>query len=42
MLSANKSEYEGLMNEYGVTDFRWMLKKLNAMKKEREEEQAQV
>lgn len=28
--------------EYGVSDFRWMLKQLNLKKKEREEEQAKV
>ncbi|KAM9799898.1 immunoglobulin-like and fibronectin type III domain-containing protein 1 [Syngnathus typhle] len=41
LLSADKKDYEGICAEYGVTDFRWMLKKLNEMKKEREEEQAQ-
>lgn len=42
LMSADKKDYESLCAEYGVTDFRWMLKKLNEMKKEREEEQAQV
>lgn len=42
LISADKKDYESLCAEYGVTDFRWMLKKLNEMKKEREEEQAQV
>ncbi|KAJ8383827.1 hypothetical protein AAFF_G00213970 [Aldrovandia affinis] len=40
LLSAEKKEYERICAEYGVTDFRWMLKKLNELKKEREEEQA--
>ncbi|XP_017553307.1 immunoglobulin-like and fibronectin type III domain-containing protein 1 [Pygocentrus nattereri] len=41
LLSADKKDYERICAEYGVTDFRWMLKKLNEMKREREEEQAQ-
>nr|XP_057911821.1 immunoglobulin-like and fibronectin type III domain-containing protein 1 [Doryrhamphus excisus] len=41
LLSADKKDYERICSEYGVTDFRWMLKKLNEMKKEREEEQAE-
>ncbi|XP_045884879.1 immunoglobulin-like and fibronectin type III domain-containing protein 1 [Micropterus dolomieu] len=41
LLSADKKDYEAICAEFGVTDFRWMLKKLNEMKKEREEEQAQ-
>ncbi|XP_072288403.1 immunoglobulin-like and fibronectin type III domain-containing protein 1 isoform X2 [Eucyclogobius newberryi] len=40
LLSADKKDYERICTEYGITDFRWMLKKLNEMKKEREEEQA--
>uniref|UniRef100_A0A3Q1BT14 Immunoglobulin like and fibronectin type III domain containing 1, tandem duplicate 4 n=1 Tax=Amphiprion ocellaris TaxID=80972 RepID=A0A3Q1BT14_AMPOC len=40
LLSADKKDYEKICAEFGVTDFRWMLKKLNEMKKEREEEQA--
>ncbi|XP_061074867.1 immunoglobulin-like and fibronectin type III domain-containing protein 1 [Conger conger] len=40
LLSADKKDYESICREYGVTDFRWMLKKLNEFKKEREEEQA--
>ncbi|KAJ8395359.1 hypothetical protein AAFF_G00033440 [Aldrovandia affinis] len=39
---ADKKDYERIMHEYGVTDFRWMLKKLDEMRKVREEEQAQV
>lgn len=42
LISADKKDYESICAEFGVTDFRWMLKKLNEMKKEREEEQAQV
>ncbi|XP_076003215.1 immunoglobulin-like and fibronectin type III domain-containing protein 1 [Genypterus blacodes] len=41
LLSAEKKDYERICAEFGVTDFRWMLKKLNEMKKEREEEQAE-
>ncbi|KAM9813446.1 immunoglobulin-like and fibronectin type III domain-containing protein 1 [Neosynchiropus ocellatus] len=40
LISADKKDYESICTEFGVTDFRWMLKKLNEMKKEREEEQA--
>uniref|UniRef100_A0A3B1K8U6 Immunoglobulin like and fibronectin type III domain containing 1, tandem duplicate 4 n=1 Tax=Astyanax mexicanus TaxID=7994 RepID=A0A3B1K8U6_ASTMX len=42
LLSAQKKDYERICREFGITDFRWMLKKLNQMKKEREEEQAKV
>lgn len=42
LISAEKKDYERICAEFGVTDFRWMLKKLNEMKKEREEEQAEV
>lgn len=42
LMSSDKKDYEGLCNEFGVTDFRWMLKKLNEIKKEREEEQKMV
>lgn len=42
LMSADKKDYESICSEYGVTDFRWMLKKLTAMKKEREEEQTEV
>ncbi|XP_059925582.1 immunoglobulin-like and fibronectin type III domain-containing protein 1 isoform X2 [Gadus macrocephalus] len=41
LLSADKKDYEGICTEFGITDFRWMLKKLNEMKKERKEEQAE-
>eukprot|EP00063_Salmo_salar_P014441 XP_013989276.1 PREDICTED: immunoglobulin-like and fibronectin type III domain-containing protein 1 isoform X5 [Salmo salar] len=40
MLSSPKKDYDKVCMEYGVTDFRWMLKQLNLKKKEREEEQA--
>lgn len=42
LMSADKKDYESICLEFGVTNFRWMLKKLNEMKKEREEEQAEV
>lgn len=42
LMSAEKKDYESICSEFGVTDFRWMLKKLNEMKIEREEEQAKV
>ncbi|TNN77951.1 Immunoglobulin-like and fibronectin type III domain-containing protein 1 [Liparis tanakae] len=42
LISSDKKDYESVCTEFGVTDFRWMLKKLNEMKKEREEEQAEV
>ncbi|XP_060723245.1 immunoglobulin-like and fibronectin type III domain-containing protein 1 [Tachysurus vachellii] len=41
LLSADKKDYERICSEYGVTDFRWMLKKLNEIKREREEQQAE-
>ncbi len=42
LLSADKKDYERICAEYGVTDFRWMLKKLNEKKREREREQEQA
>lgn len=42
LLSADKKDYERICAEYGITNFRGMLKKLNEMKKEREEEVAEV
>ncbi|XP_036427021.1 immunoglobulin-like and fibronectin type III domain-containing protein 1 isoform X2 [Colossoma macropomum] len=42
LLSAQKKDYERICREFGVTNYRWMLKKLNMMKKEQEEEQAKV
>ncbi|XP_064858088.1 immunoglobulin-like and fibronectin type III domain-containing protein 1 [Oncorhynchus nerka] len=38
-MSADKKDYEKICAEFGVTNFRWMLKTLNAKKVEREEEQ---
>ncbi|XP_078026390.1 immunoglobulin-like and fibronectin type III domain-containing protein 1 [Epinephelus lanceolatus] len=42
LISAPKKDYEKICFEFGITDFRWMLKRLNQMKKEREDEQAKV
>lgn len=42
MLSAKKSDYERICHEFGVTDYRWMLKQLNLKKKEKADEQAKV
>lgn len=42
LLSADKREYENICAQYGITDFRWMLKKLNEKKLEREQEQEKV
>jgi len=42
LLCAAKKDYERICLEYGVTDFRWMLRKLNQKKKEREAEQSKV
>lgn len=42
LLSSDKKDYERICTEYGVTDFRGMLKKLTEIKKQREEEQALV
>ncbi|XP_060775407.1 immunoglobulin-like and fibronectin type III domain-containing protein 1 isoform X2 [Neoarius graeffei] len=39
LLSAQKKDYERICREFGITDYRWMLKRLNQMKKEREEKQ---
>uniref|UniRef100_A0A665SZR9 Immunoglobulin like and fibronectin type III domain containing 1, tandem duplicate 3 n=1 Tax=Echeneis naucrates TaxID=173247 RepID=A0A665SZR9_ECHNA len=36
LMSIDKKDYESVCAEYGVTDFRWMLKKLNEKKLERE------
>ncbi|KAM8914639.1 immunoglobulin-like and fibronectin type III domain-containing protein 1.1 isoform 2-T2 [Spinachia spinachia] len=41
LLSADKKDYERICAEYGIKDFRHMLKKLTEMKKEREEEIAE-
>lgn len=42
LMSADKKDYESICAEYGVTDFRGMLKKLNEKKVEREKEQEKV
>lgn len=42
LLSAEKKDYERICAEYGITDFRGMLTKLNEMKREREEQIATV
>lgn len=42
LLSADKKDYESICAQYGVTDFRGMLKKLNEKKEEREKEQEKV
>ncbi|XP_077386921.1 immunoglobulin-like and fibronectin type III domain-containing protein 1 isoform X2 [Festucalex cinctus] len=42
LLSAPKKDYQRICLDFGVTDFRWLLKKLNQMKKERADEQAKV
>ncbi|XP_074496274.1 immunoglobulin-like and fibronectin type III domain-containing protein 1.1 isoform X2 [Sebastes fasciatus] len=41
LLSAEKKDYERICADYGITDFRRMLKKLTEMKKEREVEIAE-
>ncbi|XP_068171768.1 immunoglobulin-like and fibronectin type III domain-containing protein 1.1 isoform X2 [Antennarius striatus] len=41
LLSADKKDYERICAEYHITDFRGMLKRLNEMKIEREEEIAE-
>uniref|UniRef100_A0A667WNA7 Immunoglobulin like and fibronectin type III domain containing 1, tandem duplicate 2 n=1 Tax=Myripristis murdjan TaxID=586833 RepID=A0A667WNA7_9TELE len=42
LLSAPRKDYEKICIDYGVYDFRWMLKRLKQLKKEREDEQAKV
>lgn len=42
LMSAEKKDYENICAQYGVTDFRGMLKKLNEKKLEREQEQEKV
>ncbi|XP_062271951.1 immunoglobulin-like and fibronectin type III domain-containing protein 1 [Scomber scombrus] len=42
LMSADKKDYESICAQYGVTDFRGMLKKLNEKKIEREQEQEKV
>uniref|UniRef100_A0A3B5QJW0 Immunoglobulin-like and fibronectin type III domain-containing protein 1 n=1 Tax=Xiphophorus maculatus TaxID=8083 RepID=A0A3B5QJW0_XIPMA len=38
LLSAPKKDYERICLEFGITDFRWFLKKLKQIKKEREDD----
>ncbi|XP_078403923.1 uncharacterized protein LOC144684081 [Cetorhinus maximus] len=40
LMQADKKDYERICMEYGLTDFRGMLRKLHQMKKERQEKQA--
>ncbi|XP_053354707.1 immunoglobulin-like and fibronectin type III domain-containing protein 1 [Clarias gariepinus] len=40
LLSAQKKDYERICRDFGITDYRWMLKRLNQMKKEREDAQS--
>ncbi|XP_068598129.1 immunoglobulin-like and fibronectin type III domain-containing protein 1 [Brachionichthys hirsutus] len=42
LLSVPKKDYEKTCLDFGVTDFRWMLKRINQLKKERENEQAKL
>lgn len=42
LLNAEKKDYEKICLKYGVVDFRGMLRKLQEMKKEREDKQAEV
>lgn len=42
LLSAPRKHYERICFDFGVTDFRWMLKRLKQMQKERADEQAKV
>ncbi|XP_060899403.1 immunoglobulin-like and fibronectin type III domain-containing protein 1 [Labrus mixtus] len=42
LMSADKKDYESICVQYGVTDFRGMLKKLNEKKIEREQQQEKV
>ena len=42
LISAPKKDYEKICADFGVFDFRWLLKRLNQLKKERADEQAKV
>ncbi|XP_031727684.1 immunoglobulin-like and fibronectin type III domain-containing protein 1 [Anarrhichthys ocellatus] len=42
LICTPKKDYEKICFEFGVTDFRWLLKRLNQLKKERKDEQAKV
>lgn len=42
LINAPKKDYEKICADFGVFDFRWLLKRLNQLKKERADEQAKV
>uniref|UniRef100_A0A3B4T5G0 Immunoglobulin-like and fibronectin type III domain-containing protein 1 n=1 Tax=Seriola dumerili TaxID=41447 RepID=A0A3B4T5G0_SERDU len=42
LISAPKKDYERICFEFGITDFRWMLKRLNQLKKERVDKVKQI
>ncbi|XP_062419716.1 immunoglobulin-like and fibronectin type III domain-containing protein 1 [Pungitius pungitius] len=42
LICAPKKDYERICFDFGVSDFRWLLKRLNQLKKEREDEQSKV
>lgn len=42
LMSADKKDYNSICAQYCITDFRWMLKKLNEKKIERAHEQERV
>ncbi|XP_043932480.1 immunoglobulin-like and fibronectin type III domain-containing protein 1 isoform X2 [Protopterus annectens] len=40
LMKAEKKDYEHICREYGITDFRWILKKLQQMKEDKEDKQS--
>lgn len=42
LLHADKKDYEKICLRYGIVDFRGMLRKLQQMKKDKEDKQAKV
>jgi hypothetical protein len=42
LMTADRKDYEKICMKYGIVDFRGMLRKLQEMKKEREDKMAQV
>lgn len=42
LMTADRKDYERLCLKYGIMDFRGMLRKLQAMRQEREDRMAQV
>lgn len=42
LMSSDKKDYDKICAQYAITDFRWMLKKLNEKKQERVQEQEKV